>query len=72
MKHRPQPINMFAATADDTPLFSGTAQHATLERYDPKPAPLNMFVTACPVCYGTGQIKPYKNKPARPWPTCQH
>ena len=33
--HRPS--NMFTATAQDLPLFSGTAPAANLDRYDPKP-----------------------------------
>lgn len=61
---KPQPLNLFAQTADDMPLFSGTPQRAKVTDYRPKsePAPIKMFAAACPVCFGTKQVKNRKGK----------
>ena len=61
---KPQPLNLFQDTAQDMPLFSGTPQRAKVTDYRPKsePAPIKMFAAACPVCFGTKQVKNRKGK----------
>lgn len=56
---KPQPLNLFQDTAADLPLFSGTPIKAHEESFRPEEEarPVPMFATACPVCYGTRQVK---------------
>ena len=56
---KPQPLNLFADTAQDMPLFSGTPQTARINEYKPQEATqaYNMFAATCKVCYGTKTIK---------------
>jgi len=59
----PKQTDLFAGSACDLPLFSGTAPKApetrppTYQRRAP-----SLFAAACPICYGTGEVTTRKGK----------
>jgi hypothetical protein len=74
MKTKTPNLSFFAATGEDLPLFSGTCQ--TVKDPLPNTAEVSrqpsLFSQAaelarpvCPICLGTGKVKPHRNKPAR-------
>lgn len=55
---RPHPTpqtNMFSASAQDLPLFSGTPMRDHESKYQPRPAVRQPSLFGCPVCQGTGK-----------------
>jgi len=51
-----QQMTMFP-NGEDLPLFSGTAQRATLEQFDPQPQEgIQLHLGDCPICEGTGIV----------------
>jgi hypothetical protein len=53
--HTPRPVSMFAATAQDLPLFSLTPMRAQESVYRPTPATRAPSLFGCGICYGTGR-----------------
>jgi len=41
----------------DLPLFSQTAQHSKVQKFEPKPVVKNLSMFNCPICRDTGQVR---------------
>lgn len=52
--HTPRPVSMFAQSAQDLPLFSGTPMRGTESVYRPAPATRAPSLFGCGICHGTG------------------